>query len=597
MICNLWRAFSPASIVLAVLAAPAVSAREIHVAKSGSDANVGNRENPYLSIGKAAQVAEPGDVVVVHAGTYREWVKPARGGNDEASRITYRAAAGDDVFIKGSEQITSWVNQADGVWMVELPNALFGDYNPYALNLSGGWLHYGEWHHRGDVYLDGDAFLEKQSPEEVKQAPESWCCRADAETTTIWANFGKAAPNRQLAEINVRQSVFLPEQSGLSHIRVSGFHLMHSGENWQPPGLDVQMGMIGPRMGKHWIIENCTITNARCVGIVLGHATGVDYGDVDAFGDHVVRNNVIRRCGEAGIAGQKGATRCLIAGNLIEQTNYRKEFGGWETAAIKFHESVDAVIRGNLIRGVSHQGYGAFGIWMDWGNQGARISGNIVYDTQAANLFLEMNHGPTLVDNNVLIGHSVRSNSKATVFAHNLFVDCKFEMVSDTRRSSQFYKPHTRQEVGRKHGIPSDDKWFNNLFIRRGLEGVKKAPGYASDYNVFLEGAKKSSFGDEHSVTEPGAARFRRDDSLLGVSLRFTLGDAAVRLKGPWVGAELVGIFPTVRQTLEDRHGRPIRVDTDLPGQARAEPLAGPLAEPTAGENTFQWAVDRAESP
>ena len=91
------------------------------------------------------------------------------------------------------------------------------------------------------------------------------------------------------------------------------------------------MGMIGPRMGKHWIIENCTITNARCVGIILGHAPGVDYSDIDAFGDHIVRNNVIRRCGQAGIAGQKGATRSLIEGNLIEQTNYRKEFGGWFT--------------------------------------------------------------------------------------------------------------------------------------------------------------------------------------------------------------------------------------------------------------------------
>ena len=56
------------------------------------------------------------------------------------------------------------------------------------------------------------------------------------------------------------------------------------------------MGMIGPRMGKHWIIQNCRVTNARYVGIILGHASGVDYGDIDAYGDHIIRNNVIRRC-------------------------------------------------------------------------------------------------------------------------------------------------------------------------------------------------------------------------------------------------------------------------------------------------------------
>ena len=85
----------------------------------------------------------------------------------------------------------------------------------------------------------------------------------------------------------------------------------------------------------------------------------------------------------------------------------------------------------------------------------------------------------------------------------------KFDIVSDLGRRSQYYKPHTLIDVGRKQGIPSDDKWFSNIFVRRGLEGVKKAPGYAADWNVFMEGAKKSSFGDEHSMVDPAQARFR----------------------------------------------------------------------------------------
>ncbi len=432
MIPHSWNVWGLAGCAAAVLVAPIASAREIHVAKAGSDSNSGGHESPLRTIDKAAEAAQPGDTVVVHGGTYREWVKPRRGGRDESGRIAYRAAAGEDVLIKGSERVTSWLDQEGGVWMMQLPQRFFSDYNPYALNLSGSWLHYGRWLHRGDVYLDGQAFYERKTLEEVKQQPHTWCCRTTQDGTTIWAHFGGANPNARLAEINVRESVFMPTESGLSYITVAGFHILHSAENWEPPGLKVQMGAIGPRMGKSWIIENCTITNARCVGIILGQASGVDEADINAFGAHVVRNNVIRRCGQAGIAGQKGATRCLIVGNLIEDTNYRKEFGGWETAAIKFHESVDTVIRGNLIRGVYHQGYGAFGIWMDWANQGTRITGNIIYNTQAANVFLEMDHGPILVDNNVLIGQGVRSNSEGTVFAHNLLVDCTFEMVSDT---------------------------------------------------------------------------------------------------------------------------------------------------------------------
>jgi alpha-N-arabinofuranosidase len=474
-----------------------------------------------------------------------------------------------------------------------LPHRFFGDYTPYALNISGGWLLYGQWLHRGDVYLDGEAFQERKTLEDVKRQRQTWYCRASEKNTTIWANFGKGNPNAQLAEINVRESVFMPMESGLNYITVSGFHVLHSAENWQPPVIPLQMGAIGPRMGKHWIIENCVVTNARCVGISLGQAPGVDYTDIDAFGGHIVRNNVIRRCGEAGIAGQKGATRCLIAANLIEDTNYRKEFGGWETAAIKFHESVDTVICGNLIRRVSYQNYGAFGIWMDWANQGTRITGNVIYDTQAANIFLEMDHGPILVDNNVLVGQGVRSNSEGCVFAHNLFVDCKFEMVSDTERSSQYYQPHTRKEVARKHGVPADDKWFNNVFVRRGLEGVKKATGYASDYNVFLEGAKKSSFGDEHSTVVSTEVKFCREESPLDVSFSLQVTPALFRLRAPWVDEKLVGVLPTVGQTIEDASGRKIRVDTDLLGHKRAAPVPGPLADVKPNGIVLHWSMTK----
>jgi len=415
------------------------------------------------------------------------------------------------------------------------------------------------------------------------------------EVTTIRANFDKANPNKELTEINVRESLFMPEITGLKYITVYGFHFMHAAANWAPPVLELQTGAVGPRMGKHWIIENCTITNARCVGIILGHAPGVDYSDIDAYGDHIIRNNVIRRCGQAGIAGQKGATRSLISGNLIEDTNYRKEFGGWETAAIKFHNSVDTVISGNLIRGVYHQEQGAFGIWMDYANQGIRITGNVIYNTEAATVFLEMNHGPILVDNNILVGQPVRSNSEATVFAHNLFVDCRYDYSPDTGRRSEYYTPHTTKGVGRKTGTAQDDKWFNNIFVRRGLDRVKTASGYASDYNVFLEGAKKSSFGDENSVVAPYVTEFTIKDHPLRTMITFSMDDAPFRVKGPRVNAELVGVFPTVGQTIEDRYGHPIRVDTDFNGRKYSRPIAGPLADLKQGENTVTLSIHNAK--
>ncbi|MHC4687709.1 MAG: DUF1565 domain-containing protein, partial [Planctomycetota bacterium] len=76
-----------ALIVLVGLLAHSLSAREYHVSVNGSDKNDGSASKPYKTISAAAQVAQPGDVITVHKGTYRERVTPPRGGESDAKRI------------------------------------------------------------------------------------------------------------------------------------------------------------------------------------------------------------------------------------------------------------------------------------------------------------------------------------------------------------------------------------------------------------------------------------------------------------------------------------------------------------------------------
>lgn len=85
-----------------------LSAREYHVAKNGSDSNPGTAEAPFLTISRAAQILTAGDTVTVHSGVYREWVSPRNSGLNRTSRIVYRAAPGEEVWIKGSEEIKGW---------------------------------------------------------------------------------------------------------------------------------------------------------------------------------------------------------------------------------------------------------------------------------------------------------------------------------------------------------------------------------------------------------------------------------------------------------------------------------------------------------
>ena len=269
--------------------------KEFHVAVTGSDFADGTKEYPFRTISKAAKVAETGDKVIVHEGEYREWVKPEHSGYSNISRITYEAAEGEKVVIKGSERIQGWELLEGTVWKVVLPNTFFGDYNPYKEILKGDWFMYkpGVFRHPGEVYLNGVSFYEADSLDEVKNPvvrtavhdlpwfkteekilhPEltvyQWFCETNNETTTIYANFQDADPNKELVEINVRKCCFYPEKSGLNYITVRGFEMAQAACPWTPPTAD-QPGLLGANWSKGWIIENNIIHDAKCSAISIG---------------------------------------------------------------------------------------------------------------------------------------------------------------------------------------------------------------------------------------------------------------------------------------------------------------------------------------
>src|SRR5436189_6368777 len=71
-------------------------------AAAADDLGPGTRARPFRTVNKAAQVLQPGERVVIAAGIYRECVRPARGGTSPAQMISYEAAPGAEVIVKGS---------------------------------------------------------------------------------------------------------------------------------------------------------------------------------------------------------------------------------------------------------------------------------------------------------------------------------------------------------------------------------------------------------------------------------------------------------------------------------------------------------------
>ncbi|WP_188043888.1 right-handed parallel beta-helix repeat-containing protein [Changpingibacter yushuensis] len=498
-----------------------------HVSIDGSDDAEGSASSPYASIGQAAAIAQPGDTILVHEGEYREWVDPVRGGLSDRRRITYAAAPDEHVVIKGSEVLREWFPEEGDVWRAEVPNSLFGDFNPFQIPIEGDWVvrpFFAEEpkKHLGAVYLDGRRMYEADNLADLLSADvqtevlddwtgttveiedSSWTARRwyaeiSEDCTTIWGNFGGVRPNEALVEINVRPTVFFPRHNHVDFITVRGFELAHAATQWAPPTA-AQDGLIGPNWSRGWVIEDNVIHDSVCVGISLGKevTTGDNFAlvrgdkpgyqyqlesvflarqvgwDREHIGSHIVRRNTVYNCGQAGIAGHLGCVFSTIEDNHIHHIAILREFYGHEIAGIKLHAALDVQIKHNRIHDCS------LGTWLDWETQGTRLSRNIYFRNQR-DLFVEVSHGPYVVDHNVFASRaSIEVFSQGGAFVENLVAGTvRLEPVMD--RATPYHRPHSTQMAGFAVICGGDDRWQYNLFL-----GGDGAPAY-SDENANLE--------------------------------------------------------------------------------------------------------------
>jgi len=90
-----------ATLAAALSGAPATRVR--HVSPTGDDTGPGTRERPWRTIEHAAQAAQPGDTVLLHAGTYRP-VAPIgiRTGGAPGAWTSFAAAPGEEPVVDAS---------------------------------------------------------------------------------------------------------------------------------------------------------------------------------------------------------------------------------------------------------------------------------------------------------------------------------------------------------------------------------------------------------------------------------------------------------------------------------------------------------------
>ncbi|MBQ1364379.1 MAG: right-handed parallel beta-helix repeat-containing protein [Clostridia bacterium] len=398
--------------------------RELFVSNTdpaASDGNDGSEEKPFRTIGKAAAVATPGTRIRIHAGIYRECVRPEQGGTGPEHMISYEAYGDGDVVIRASEEVTEF-KKSEGwmlfrgfgptsekediqIWEYDLDPDLFRGYNPFcAVNILHDrlFIEYDKTdmtpylNRRGCVFCDGKPLKQVPLYNGMGQEDGTYWVEANGMKVHFRLTCDKDPKNHRI-EVTVREQCFAPEKEFLNYIRVKGLKCEHAATGAPVP----QRGAISAHRGHHWIIEDCEVNWSNGVGIDVGHECWHHTHTADeTIGYSVIRNCRIRDVGVCGIAGMF-AERMLIEDNVIEGTGWQKMELSWEAGAIKLHNSVNGLIRDNVFRNTLRADH----IWLDCGNENNRICGNLFLDgiEQREAIFIECTRdGINLIDHNII---------------------------------------------------------------------------------------------------------------------------------------------------------------------------------------------------
>ncbi len=420
------------------------------------DNGPGDQARPFRTIGKAAEVLQPGERVVIAAGVYRECVRPARGGTGPTQMISYEAAPGAKVYIRGSEALKDgWERMTTQykprgadvaspevtIWRHNLDGALFPDlYNPFALPSimrAWGWLDptiadMGSYlRRRGLVFVDGkplepmEQLTELAMPQlppmpdftvpaksmfgmpprrrggpvmqEIGATPNA---RFWTETSgrAIYIRLESGTPADHLIEVTTRENAFIPAKSGAGYIRLKGLTFQHAANAYPDPAS--QSGLVSLAGGDHWILEDNTLEWANGMCLDLGVDASSE-GAPNPGASQVLRRNTVRYGGIEGIGGMS-TTNTLIEDNLVEWCGWADAQRGWEAAGVKFHRAKNMLFRRNVVRHMRH----ADAAWWDFDNSNCRVTQNVFADVVSvgAAVHFEMNPDQNLLDNNIIWG-------------------------------------------------------------------------------------------------------------------------------------------------------------------------------------------------
>jgi len=581
---------------------------------NASDQNPGTRALPWATVSKAAAAAEPGDLVIIRPGIYREHVVIKRPG-EPGRPITFRAE-GPGVVVSGADRLTAWSRctpqdcpdnpNSAHIWKTRAawqPKTLFQDGRPLrpARQPNSGW-----WTAQGGgTHTIAD-------PAHLTGKPERWVGATVAfwdvdVTTQCWRKVLGFDPRTHALRLDGpiwRDRVVEP---GRDRYRVANklefldqpgeFVATSDGDAttiylWPLDDADPNTALIEAPRRSRFVIETAGKSHLRFDGLEIRHGAGHGIGtwtktsaDIQILHCHVHHNlgNGIYLTGmtDVVVRGNLVADNAngLTAGHVRNLTVEANEIANNRfDGLVVSHDSADITIRRNYIHGHDLWGH-PDNIQFHNRVRNVRIIENVIVHSGQAIMMEQCEDG--LVQGNVIAGTGAvavihgHSNVRRFKLVGNTIAFAGYGCISFTGTDYELVGnilypgcPSTCYSVGDPRGFRAD---WNLLYKPPGLGGPFTA--FARNWPRDFQGHRKVSGQDAHSIcadpqflNAPVAAAQIDNRRLLECTTRklfvrgaevFKVGDIVeVRFDGvprrvAAVGRDFIVIAPPLAEPLE----------------------------------------------
>ena len=429
-------------------------------------------------------------------------------------------------------------------------------------------------------------------------------------------------------EINVRRTVFYPDKPGMNYITVRGFTLRHAATPWAPPTAE-QIGLIGTHWSKGWIIENNVISHSICSGIALGK-----YGDQwdntsantaegyvktieRALPERLEQGNhrPPHRPQQHHLALRAGGHR-RQPGRRVQHRHrqhhprhprpaavHRRGDGGHQVPRAP---STSEISRNHIYRTCR-------GLWLDWMAQGTRVSGNLFHDNAGEDLFVEVDHGPFLVDNNLFLSESACWTCPRAAPTCTICLTGKIISRPEPSRPRPIIRRTRRRSPASCNIKGGDDRFYNNIFVGNGGEPRRPRTRRAASCrwesgfglwvydgrefplqtggNVYCNGARPYQEGADHAIQDArGYPKVKLVDASGHLVLHLNLGPELQRTATTRVTTKSLGKARVAGVAYDNPDGSALTLGMDFLRRKRSatHPTPGPFEHYRSGAQSLE---------